>query len=260
MISTSLSFCNRRPYGAGNKAYKKNAKKLSKELVQKPSEQTMATAAAWVGTTNFNLRKPNIVVIHHTAQKSCGQTLNTFTTPSTSVSAHYVICEDGTVHHMLNDYFRAWHGGIGKWGNINDVNSSSIGIELDNDGTEIFSGLQMNSLLLLLDTLKRKYTIPAANFIGHSDIAPTRKVDPNVHFPWKQLSEKGFGLWWADTSRMTVPQNFDHLQALRIIGYDIKDSSAAFGAFNRKYVQQDKIMTLPEPNKKILYSLYKRHI
>jgi N-acetylmuramoyl-L-alanine amidase len=104
LISTSLSFCNRRPYGAGNKAYKKNAKKLSKELVQKPSEQTMATAAAWVGTTNFNLRKPNIVVIHHTAQKSCGQTLNTFTTPSTSVSAHYVICEDGTVHHMLNEH------------------------------------------------------------------------------------------------------------------------------------------------------------
>jgi len=260
LISTSLSFCNRGPYGAANKTYKKNAKKLSKELVQKPSEQTMATAAHWVGTTNFNLRKPNIVVIHHTAQNSCEQTLKTFTTASTSVSAHYVICDDGTVHHMLNDYLRAWHGGIGKWGNMNDVNSGSIGIELDNDGLEVFSPQQINSLLILLDTLKRKYAIPSANFIGHSDIAPTRKVDPNVNFPWKQLSERGFGLWWPDTTNITVPQTFEPLQALRIIGYDIKDSSAAIGAFNRKYVQQDKTMTLPEANKKILYTLYKKYI
>ena len=69
----------------------------------------------FAGTINFNLRKPNFVIIHHTAQDSCSQTLRTFTLTRTSVSAHYVICKDGTLHHMLNDYLRAWHGGISKW-------------------------------------------------------------------------------------------------------------------------------------------------
>ncbi|HVE61923.1 MAG TPA: N-acetylmuramoyl-L-alanine amidase, partial [Chitinophagaceae bacterium] len=192
--------CTPRPYASANKSYKKQAKALGKELRRNPSGQTMATATAWVGTTNFNLRKPNIVVIHHTAQNSCEQTLKTFTTERTQVSAHYVICKDGTVHHMLNDYLRAWHGGVGKWGNINDINSSSIGIEIDNNGFETFTAPQISSLLILLDTLKKKYFIPTANFIGHADMAPGRKVDPNVNFPWKNLSEKGFGLWWTDTS------------------------------------------------------------
>ena len=192
LICISLAACQRNPYAATNRAYKKQAKALAKELTANPGKQTVATAAAWVGTTNFNLRKPNIVVIHHTAQNSCEQTLKTFTLTRTSVSAHYVICKDGTVHHMLNDYLRAWHGGIGKWGSVNDVNSTSIGIEIDNNGVDTFSSQQIGSLLVVLDSLKKRYGIPAANFIGHSDIAPTRKVDPNVHFPWKDLSAKGF--------------------------------------------------------------------
>src|SRR4028118_1617877 len=70
-ISIVLAFCNRGPYAEANKNYKKQVKSLVRELRRNPSSQTMATAAAWVGTTNFNLRKPNIVVIHHTAQNSC---------------------------------------------------------------------------------------------------------------------------------------------------------------------------------------------
>jgi N-acetylmuramoyl-L-alanine amidase len=66
--------------------------------------------------------------------------------------------------------------------------------------------------------LKRKYAIPAANFIGHSDIAPTRKVDPNIHFPWKLLADRGFGLWWNDTTSIQVPDHFNAIQALRIVG------------------------------------------
>jgi N-acetylmuramoyl-L-alanine amidase len=68
------------------------------------------------------------------------------------VSAHYVICKDGTVHHMLNDYMRAWHAGVGTWGNDADINSSSIGIELDNNGFEPFTEAQLNSLLQLLSS------------------------------------------------------------------------------------------------------------
>src|SRR5450756_3250197 len=89
-------------------------------------------------------------IIHHTEQNSCEQTLQTFTLPRTQVSAHYVICKDGTIHHMLNDYLRAWHAGNSRWGNLTDVNSSSIGIEIDNNGFEPFAEAQINSLVTLL--------------------------------------------------------------------------------------------------------------
>lgn len=255
-LIVSFSFCNRSPYATTNKVYKKQVRSLAKELMASPDKQSVATAAAWVGTTNFNLRKPNLVVIHHTAQNSCEQTLKTFTMPRTQVSAHYVICKDGTVHHMLNDYLRAWHGGVGKWGNINDVNSSSIGIEIDNNGSDKFTDQQISSLLVVLDSLKKRYGIPAPNFIGHSDIAPTRKVDPNVNFPWKTLAEKGYGVWWSDTTNLALPTNFNHLQALRVVGYDVKDSAAVFGAFNRKYLQKDNDKGFGEASRKILYALY----
>ncbi len=260
MVALTASFCSRGPYAKTNKTYKKEAKAWAKVLRANPAHQGVATAPSWVGTTNFNLRKPNLVVLHHTAQNSCDQTLKTFTLPRTSVSAHYVICKDGTVHHMLNDYLRAWHGGAGKWGNINDVNSSSIGIEIDNNGFEPFTYQQITSLLVVLDSVKKKYNIPAANFIGHADIAPTRKNDPNVLFPWKSLAEKGFGLWWTDTTGVAVPGGFNALQALRIIGYDVSDSTAAINAFYRKYLQQDKAAVLNEEGKKVLYTLFQRFL
>ena len=251
--------CNRGPYAATNKQYKQQAKEMARLLKQAPLNDSLPQTAAWVGTTNFNMRKPNYVVIHHTAQNSCEQTLKTFTTTKTSVSAHYVICKDGAIHHMLNDYLRAWHGGVGRWGNNTDINSSSIGIEIDNNGIDTFSSAQISTLMQLLSNLKKAYGIPAANFIGHSDIAPTRKVDPNVTFPWKKLADAGYGLWWSDTTNVMVPQNFSHLQALRIIGYDIKDTSAVIQAFNRKFLQQDKMGTLTESSRKIVYTLYRKY-
>lgn len=260
LLATLLSYCTRSPYRATNKSYKQQTKALAKEIRKDPSAQTLATAPNWVGTTNFNLRKPNLVVIHHTAQNSCDQTLKTFTLPRTQVSAHYVICKDGIVHHMLNDYLRAWHGGVGRWGSVTDVNSSSIGIEIDNNGFEAFTEAQMTSLLTLLDTLKRKYSIPAGNFIGHADIAPTRKNDPNVQFPWKTLADRGFGYWWSDTTGVAVPESFNNMDALRIIGYDVRDSVATIQAFKRKFLQQDKSPLLTPEDRKVLYSLYRRYL
>ena len=253
-----FSFCNRSPYAATNKLYKKQAKTLARSLSHSPLKDSFETAH-WVGTTNFNLRKPNFVIIHHTAQNSCEQTLKTLTTARTQVSAHYVICKDGKIHHMLNDYLRAWHGGVGRWGNNTDINSSSIGIEIDNNGFEPFTDQQINSLLQLLGSLKRAHGIPAANFIGHSDIAPTRKVDPNVHFPWKKLADSGFGHWWSDTTGVLVPPAFNDLQAMRIIGYDIRDTTAAIQAFKRKYLQQDKSGQLTEADRKVLFTLYRKY-
>lgn len=250
--------CHHGPYASTNKSYHKQVKAFSKIIKQYPLQDTVGNALYFAGTTNMTMRKPNFVIIHHTAQNTCDQTLKTFTLPRTQVSAHYVICRDGTVFHMLNDYLRAHHAGVAKWGNNTDINSSSIGIELDNNGFENFDERQINSLTELLGRLKRAFNIPDANFIGHGDIAPTRKNDPNWRFPWKQLSEKGFGLWWSDTTNIIVPEAFDHITALRIVGYDIKDTSAAIIGFKRHWLQDTTIQLTPAANK-ILYQLYKKY-
>lgn len=269
--------------------HKKQSKILTKQLNTFPPQQGVPEATLnygeyWAGTTNFNLRKPNYVIIHHTAQDSTKVTLNTFTVPRTQVSAHYVIGKDGKIFHMLNDYYRAWHGGIGKWGNDTDLNSASLGIELDNNGFEPFSEMQIESLLQLLAVLKEKYKLPAANFIGHSDIAPSRKVDPNIFFPWKKLAEEGFGLWYdesvlledkneklnkkdsLDPKEITLnPGVFtekrpDPKLALRIIGYDTSDLDAAIKAFKLHFIQKDVDAKLSEQDLKILYNLYKKYM
>jgi len=152
---------------------------------------------------------------------------------------------------MLSDYLRAWHAGIAKWGNLTDVNSASVGIEIDNNGFEVFTDPQMRSLFQLLDTLKVKYSIPAANFIGHSDIAPSRKVDPGVYFPWKTLADSGYGVWYGDTTNVVVPDSFNTVHALRIIGYDVRDSIAAIKAFKIHFLH-DTTFIMSDPEKKIL--------
>jgi N-acetylmuramoyl-L-alanine amidase len=247
--------CNTFPYKETNSYYKQQAKQLIKELKAKPFDVADSingiNAPQWVGTTNFDLRKPNFVIIHHTAQNSCEQTLKTFTLERTKVSAHYVICKDGTVHHMLNDYFRAWHGGIAKWGNNSDINSSSIGIEIDNNGFEPFEPQQINSLLNLLATLKNKYKIPVANFIGHGDIAPKRKVDPNIHFPWATLAQNGYGVWFNPSPEFALQNNISVPYALALIGYDVKDTTAAMLAFKRHF-RQDSTATITEDDKSVM--------
>lgn len=257
-IALGMVYCASNPYSKTNKSYKKQAKQYAKVLRQHPLTDSLPPSPYWVGTINFGLRKPNFVIIHHTAQNSCDQTLRTFTLVRTQVSAHYVICKDGTVFHMLNDYFRGWHAGAARWGNNTDINSSSIGIELDNNGFEYFADSQLTSLARLLGNLKLAYNIPAANFIGHGDIAPTRKNDPNWRFPWKDLAAQGFGLWYDDTTGVEVPEYFDHLQALRIIGYDLSDTSAAILAFKRHF-EQDTTMVLSPADKKVLLNVAKKY-
>ncbi|ALI99580.1 N-acetylmuramoyl-L-alanine amidase [Rufibacter tibetensis] len=297
-----LASCSSNPYATTNKAYKKQVKAYAKTLrttpVVNPGEDSLMRGDQWVGTTNFNLRKPNYVVIHHTAQNSTEQTLKTFTMPKTQVSAHYVIGRDGKVYHMLSDYLRAWHGGTGKWGNTTDLNSSSIGIELDNNGYEPFAEEQINSLLKVLAILKKTHGIPAANFIGHSDIAPSRKVDPNPTFPWKRLAEAGFGTWYneeavrnsvfetiippyndstatvVDSAAIplpvlppstvvavdTIPLSFQPKEALRIIGYDVQNLEAAIKAFKLHFIQKEVNGVLTDDDKKVLYHLYKKSL
>jgi N-acetylmuramoyl-L-alanine amidase len=263
VISALVYSCAHNPYAKTNRVYKKQAKQLANNLKPFPNKLLLDSAIMpvyTVGTTNFDLRKPNFVIIHHTAQNSCEQTLKTFTLERTKVSAHYVICKDGTIHHMLNDYLRAWQAGVSKWGNFTDINSSSIGIELDNNGNEPFPEAQITSLVKLLDTLKNHYSIPTANFIGHADVAPGRKNDPSHYFPWQALSQRGFGLWY-DTTAVVVPDYFNATQALRIIGYNVKDTLAAIRSFKIHFVPQDTVLikTLTDDDRKILFDLERRY-
>jgi N-acetylmuramoyl-L-alanine amidase len=232
--------------------------KQQQPAVLMDSTGLIAAPSEWVGSVNFGIRKANYVIIHFTAQDSIQQTIRTFTIKSTEVSAHYVIGKDGKVYHMVNDYFRSNHAGVGKWGSVTDMNSISLGIEIDNNGTEPFNDVQIKSLLLLLAQLKKAYNIPTANFIGHQDFAPKRKPDPGPLFPWKILAANGFG-YWSDEALELAPQNFDYKTALRLIGYDTADLNAAIIAFKRHFVQDDSTAQLSQLDLNVLYNLYQKY-
>ncbi|AMR31175.1 N-acetylmuramoyl-L-alanine amidase [Mucilaginibacter sp. PAMC 26640] len=265
VAALAVSSCAKKiiPFAATNKVYATQTDSLI-AVIQKQDTLTLAdslgkaVASEWVGTVNFNLRKPNYVIIHYTAQDSLAQTLKTFTLVKPQVSAHYVVGKDGRIVHMLNDYLRAWHAGISKWGSISDMNSCSIGIEIDNNGKEAFNPLQVKSLLLLLAQLKKAYNIPANNFIGHQDIAPVRKPDPGILFPWQLLAQKGFGQW-QDAVLVPAPENFDTAMALRLIGYDTSNLPAAISAFKRHFVQADDTPVLTPCDMDVLYNVYKKY-
>lgn len=289
VLAFLLHSCGTNPYKESNKVYEQKLKTLEQKLAEKETiilkrVETSATLdtlftkqinaykdsisrtnpaslentlTEWVGTVNFNLRKPNFVIIHHTAQDSLQQTLKTFTLARTQVSAHYVIADDGRVIQMLNDYLRAWHAGNGTWGKNSDLNSTSIGIELDNNGNEPFSQAQINSLLALLTKLKKDYNIPTQNFIGHSDIAPTRKIDPSIWFPWQLLAEKGFGVW-PEALLETAPTDFNAEMALKVIGYDTRNLNSAIKAFKLHYIKTEVDAVLDQKTLDTLYSIYKK--
>lgn len=241
-------------------AYRYNNQLLNyKDTLSKTDTKVLQNGivSEWVGTVNFNLRKPNFIILHHTAQDSVEQTLKTFTLKQTNVSAHYVISRNGKVIHMLNDYLRAWHAGNGSWGRDTDINSSSIGIELDNNGFEPFSDTQINSLLALLTKLKKDYNIPTQNIIGHADIAPSRKKDPSALFPWKLLSLNGFGVW-PDEELLCPPPEFNAEQGLQVIGYNTKNLSAAIMAFKLHYIQTEVNDIMDEKTISTIYSIYKK--
>ncbi|HEY6143988.1 MAG TPA: N-acetylmuramoyl-L-alanine amidase [Flavobacterium sp.] len=225
--------------------------------IKSPVVLSNGISTEWISSVNFNLRKPNFIILHHTAQDSLAQTLKTFTIARTQVSAHYVIAEDGRVVQMINDYLRAWHAGNSTWGKNTDINSSSIGIEIDNNGIEPFSDKQIISLLALLTKLKKDYNIPTQNIIGHSDIAPTRKKDPSALFPWKLLALNGFGIW-PDDILEPAPADFNVEQGLRIIGYNTVNLPTAIAAFKLHYIQTEVNSLLDEKTINTIYNIYKK--
>jgi N-acetylmuramoyl-L-alanine amidase len=156
IILVAFSSCSKNIYKISERAYNKEARKLGKSLIKIIPDTINNEEITVLKSQNFSLRKPNLIVIHHTEQESCDQTFKTFALKRTQVSSHYVICEDGNITQMLHDLVRGWHAGGGSWGKNTDINSASIGIELDNNGVEPFSEGQIKSLVLLLQKLTEK--------------------------------------------------------------------------------------------------------
>lgn len=161
---------------------------------------------------NYGPRKhglgPDMVVLHYTAMDTAEAAIERLCDPTSEVSAHYVIGEDGTITQLVEVANRAWHAGAGQWGWVTDVNSHSIGFELANKGpnsdTPAFPVAQMAALEWKLRRLMLDFDIPPERVIGHSDMAPGRKSDPGPFFDWKRLADKGLSVWVNPVEPATV--------------------------------------------------------
>lgn len=151
---------------------------------------------------NFSDRRdgatPSLVVLHYTAMESAEAACRRLCDPEAEVSAHYLIDYDGTVLSLVDEDRRAWHAGAGHWGKIADVNSHSIGIELQNTGAEPFGERQMAALERLLQDIMARRGIGPEGVIGHEHSAPGRKIDPGPKFDWARLVRGGL----ADPARL----------------------------------------------------------
>ncbi len=145
---------------------------------------------------NFNSRKNSkikFIILHYTALKNANEAIKFLCCKKNCVSCHYLISQDGSIYNLVTDSKRAWHAGVSKWNEEEDLNSQSIGIELDFSykyKNNFYSKKMLISLKHLIIFLKKKYKIKSKNILGHSDIAPFRKKDPGPNFPWKLFGHK----------------------------------------------------------------------
>ena len=147
-------------------------------------------------------REIKFVIIHYTGMQSEIESIKRLKNPKYKVSCHYLINRKGKIIQMVNDKNIAWHAGKSKWKKYINLNNNSLGIELVNKGHQFgyqnFSTKQINSLIKLCKKLKKEYFIKKENFLGHSDIAPLRKIDPGEKFPWKMLNYHNLGKWYIE--------------------------------------------------------------
>lgn len=148
---------------------------------------------------NFNNRGPgkltDMIVIHYTDMVPVAAALERLCCPGAKVSAHYLITMTGTIYQLVDESKRAWHAGISEWEGETDINSRSIGIELDNpgpsNGMEPFPDIQIQKLIELCTDIQTRLYIPPNRIVGHEHVAPGRKQDPGPLFPWHQLRDAG---------------------------------------------------------------------
>jgi len=202
----------------------------------------------------------SMVVLHYTGMQDAQSAFRRLTDAEATVSAHYMIAEDGQVIRLVEEDKRAWHAGKSYWRGITDINSASIGIELVNPGHEFgyrpFAEEQMAALVTLMMGMVGRYGITRGNIVGHSDIAPSRKEDPGELFDWERLARLRLALprphkfltdpLWTDAG---------FLLALERFGYDIADQEAAIRAFQRRFRPENLDAVIDGECRAILLSL-----
>jgi N-acetylmuramoyl-L-alanine amidase len=141
----------------------------------------------------------DILILHYTGMRTAEEALDRLCDPVAKVSAHYTIDRDGCTYRHVDEDRRARHAGVSWWAGERDVNGRSIGIELVNPGHEFgyvpFPAAQIDALMELARSILARHPIPATRVLGHSDVAPARKMDPGELFPWRQLADAGIGIF-----------------------------------------------------------------
>ncbi len=213
---------------------------------------------------NYNSRnksKIQLIIIHYTALRNTKEAITYLCTKEKKVSSHYLISQNGLIYNLVNEKFRAWHAGQSFWQDIVDINSFSIGIELDynpNGKNNKFSSKMISSLKKLVLKIKDKYKINKKNILAHSDIAPFRKKDPGKHFPWKLLMNEKIISNFQNVTKSDAKIIKDWFNkhnikskkrviifALSLIGYDtrqvfknIKQYNRLIAAYKSRYVKE----------------------
>lgn len=142
------------------------------------------------------------LILHYTGMKTGAEALARMCDPAAKVSAHYMVEEDGRIFKLVDEDKRAWHAGVSEWQGETNINSNSIGIEIVNGGHDWpleegrlppFPDVQINAVIALSKAIFKRHG--ELTVLGHSDIAPARKIDPGEHFPWAGLAAAGLGYW-----------------------------------------------------------------
>ena len=222
---------------------------------------------------NYNYRSPNYkrrnisdkidtIIIHYTGMKTAKTALEKLCDPNAEVSSHYFLDKKGKILQLVDDNKIAWHAGRSKWLNRKNLNATSIGIELCNSGHdhnfENFTELQYKSLEKLLYHLKNNYSIGADRVLGHSDIAPKRKLDPCEKFDWQRLAKSNLVVWPNKILKLDAKKNIQNIEYyLHNIGYDI-DAGFENGliAFKRHFIPEDISLIVDKKVLNIVYSVY----
>ena len=187
------------------------------------------------GSPNHGTRRggavPRLIVLHYSALPDLATARAWLCDPAKEVSAHWLLAEDGRAEALVPESRRAWHAGAGAWGGITDVNSASIGIEMQNPGDRPYPEAQMAGLERLLRGIQQRWSIPPAGVIAHSDLAPTRKRDPGPRFDWRRLALQGLSIWPDSPGDPDAPLQ----PSLTAIGYPEAPPEARLAAFRLRF-------------------------
>ncbi len=246
-----------------NQNYKKDniINKKSKNSMEEKNDVKNWLSSQYVDeqikTKNFNHRKPNMIVIHHTDSNDDDFTIKIF--KERNVSSHYLISRTGKIIQFVDEKNRAFHAGASYWNGFEDINSASIGIELSNDMKTQYTEEQLSSLIALIKDLKERYNVRKDMIVGHLDVSPVRKIDPYVNFPWERLAQEDLVVWCDDEYKnVKLPKGFNWERVLTEIGYNPNILDKALVSFRIKYFKMEPTEKIELPTldeKKYMYCL-----